>query len=150
MKEHQNLITATNIYACITNINKLKRALEESPEGFIERLTSLLPSSGDDFISADLEEVAEAYISDPCKDTMQALIEFIMEIDHVVVFDKVALQPTEIDKLADDAARSFGSEEYPRETELTVSRVCKQLKGNEAAIKAATTAFEAKMRAMYL
>lgn len=150
MKQHQNLITATNIYACIVNANKLKRSLEDSPEGFIERLTSLLPSSGDDFITADLEEIAEAYISDPCKENLQNLMDFIMELDHVVVFDKVSLEANEINKLAESAARSFGDEEILRETELSVSRVCKQLKGNEAAIKAATAAFEAKMREMYL
>jgi predicted house-cleaning noncanonical NTP pyrophosphatase (MazG superfamily) len=150
MKEHQNLITATNIYACIVNVNKLKRALEESPEGFIERLTSLLPDTGEDLIKADLEEVAEAYISDPCKEHLQNLMEFIMEIDHVIIFDKVALETTELNKLAQYAADTFLDDDYPRETELSTSRVNQQMKGNEAAIKAATAAFEKSLREKFM
>lgn len=150
MKEHQNLITATNIYACITNINKLNRSLEESPEGFIERLNSLLPDSDEDLIKADLAEVAESYISDPCKEHLQNLIEFIMEIDHVIVFDKVALEPSEIETLSQQAVSTFLDDNQQRATELSTSRVAQQMKGNEAAIKAATAAFEAQLRAQFL
>lgn len=149
MKEHQNLITATNIYACITNINKLKRALEESPEGFIERLNSLLPDNDEDLIKADLNEVAESYISDPCKEHLQNLIEFIMEIDHVIVFDKVALETKEIDTLVKQAVSTF-LDDQERDTALSTSRVNQQMKGNEAAIKAATAAFEAQLREQFL
>jgi hypothetical protein len=150
MKEHQNLTTATNIYACMVNINKLKRSLETSPEGFIERLTSLLPDSAEDLVKADLEEVAEAYISDPCNEHLQNLIEFIMELDHVIVFDKVALETSEIEKLADHAVSTFLDDECPRDVALSVSRVEHQFKGNEAAIKAATAAFEASLRQKFM
>ena len=150
MKEHLNLITATNIYACITNINKLNRALAENPEGLIERLYSLLPDNDEDLIKADLEEVAEAYISDPCKEHLQNLIDFIMEIDHVIVFDKVALEPSEIETLTQQAVSTFLDDNQQRATELSTSRVAQQMKGNEAAIKAATAAFEAQLRAQFL
>lgn len=150
MKEHQNLITATNIYACIVNANKLKKVLEESPEGFIERLTSLLPDNGEELIKADLEEIADSYISDPCKEHLQNLMEFIMEIDHLIVFDKVPLETTEINKLAKYAADTFLDDDYPRETEISTSRVEQQMKGNESAIKAATAAFEAELRKKFI
>ena len=71
-------------------------------------------------------------------------------VEHVIVFDKVPLETNEIEKLTDHAVSTFLDDECPRDVALSVSRVENQFKGNDAAIKAATAAFEAALRQKFM